>query len=244
MHRFFTDAGNIYDDKITITGDDVNHITKVLRLKQGDTVCVCDKAGTDYTCLIDAIEKDEVATRIISAEPSKTESNINITLYQGVAKGDKMDYIIQKCVELGVKRFVPVITKRTVVKIADGAKKTLRWQKISYEASKQSMRGIIPEICMPINLSDAIDAISAEKNSLSIIAYENEKERTLKSVLKNNNFLDINIIIGPEGGFDETEVVKAERAGILPVTLGARILRTETAPVAVSSAIMYELGGW
>ncbi len=244
MHRFFTDKSCINDGVITITGDDVSHITKVLRLRQGDEICVCDKQGTDYICTIDVIEKDAVCAIINSQSQSKTESNINITLYQGVAKGDKMDYIIQKCVELGVNCFVPTVTKRTVVKISDGNKKVQRWQKISQEAAKQSVRGIIPEVCMPMGFSEVIEKITANSNALNIMAYENEDNITLKGVLKKCTCTDINIIIGPEGGFDESEAQLARERGVNTVTLGPRILRTETAPVAVSSAVMYELGGW
>ncbi len=244
MHRFFADASQINNGAVEITGDDVSHITKVLRLRQGDEVCVCDKSGTDYICTIDDVTKDKVTLKVISSELSKTESKINITLYQGVAKGEKMDYIIQKCVELGVKSFVPIITKRTVVKIADGNKKVQRWQKISQEAAKQSMRGIIPEVCMPMNFSDAVKKIASNDNAINIMAYENEINTTLKEILKQSNFTDINIIIGPEGGFEESEAQLARESGIYTVTLGPRILRTETAPVAVSSVVMYELGGW
>lgn len=244
MHRFFTDKSQINDGVITITGDDVGHITKVLRLRQGDEICVCDKCGTDYICTVDAISKEEVCALIKFQSQSKTESNINITIYQGIAKGDKMDYIIQKCVELGVNCFVPTVTKRAIVKISDGNKKVQRWQKIAYEAAKQSVRGIIPEVCMPMDFSEVIKNITSQSNVLNIMAYENEDNITLKQVLKKMDYTDINIIIGPEGGFDDTEAQLARESGVNTVTLGPRILRTETAPVAVSSAVMYELGGW
>lgn len=244
MHRFFTDASHINNGVINITGDDVSHITKVLRLREGDEISVCDKQGTDYICTVADILKDAVTAEIKQSSPSKTESNINITLYQGIAKGDKMDYIIQKCVELGVNAFVPVVTKRTVVKISDGGKKTSRWQKIAAEAAKQSVRGIIPTVSMPMSFDDIVKSISQNKDALNIMAYENESNIKLKNIIKNSTYTNVNIIIGPEGGFDEAEALLARNSGINTVTLGPRILRTETAPVAVCSALMYELGDW
>ena len=244
MHRFFTDASCIDNGIVNITGDDVGHITKVLRLREGDEISVCNKAGMDYTCAIESISKETVTAKILCQSPSKTESNINITLYQGIAKGDKMDYIIQKGVELGVNKFVPVVTKRTVVKISDGAKKTSRWQKIATEASKQSVRGIIPVVSEPMDFNDIVKTISQAGNALNIMAYENESNIKLKNIIKNSKCTNVNIIIGPEGGFDEAEAELARANGINTVTLGPRILRTETAPVAVCSAIMYELGDW
>ena len=244
MHRFFTDASHINNGVINITGDDVSHITKVLRLREGDEISVCDKAGTDYICTVAGMSMDAVTAEIVSSSPCKTESNINITLYQGIAKGDKMDYIIQKCVELGVNSFVPVVTKRTVVKITDGDKKTSRWQKIAAEAAKQSVRGIIPTVSMPMNFKDIVKSVSQSKDALNIMAYENESNIKLKNIIKNSTYTNVNIIIGPEGGFDEAEALLARNSGINTVTLGPRILRTETAPVAVCSALMYELGDW
>ena len=244
MHRFFTDASCIAYDNITILGDDVLHITKVLRLKCGDDICICDGCGNDYICRISDIKKDAVLCNILSKHKSACESPLNITLYQGIPKADKMEYIIQKCVELGVNAFVPVETMRTVVKLKDSEKKRIRWQKIAEQAAKQSTRGIIPKVLPPSKYSDIIKKISDDENALNILAYENEQNLSIKSVLKQTNTTNINIIIGPEGGFDKTETELADKNNINIVTLGPRILRTETAPIAVSTAVMYELGDW
>lgn len=244
MHRFFADASCIDDNVITVTGDDVQHISRVLRLKCGDCIEICDMCGTDYLCTVSSVSKTAVTANIIKKMPNSSESNLNITLYQGIPKGDKLDFIIQKSVELGAKRIVPVVMQRTVVKFKNAALKTERQRKIAAEAAKQSKRGIIPKVSSPICFDDMINEI---KNSaaLSILAYENEEQTDIKSVLKNNgDMTDINIIIGPEGGFEDDEIKSAKEANINIVTLGPRILRCETAPVAVISAAMYELGDW
>lgn len=244
MHRFFADASCIDDNVITVTGDDVQHISRVLRLKCGDCIEICDMCGTDYLCTVSSVSKTAVTADIIKKMPNSSESNLNITLYQGIPKGDKLDFIIQKSVELGAKRIVPVVMQRTVVKLKNAALKTERQSKIAAEAAKQSKRGIIPKVSSPISFDDMINEIK-NSDALSILAYENEEQTDIKSVLKNNgNMTDINIIIGPEGGFEDDEIKSAKEANINIVTLGPRILRCETAPVAVISAVMYELGDW
>lgn len=244
MHRFFADASCIDDNVITVTGDDVQHISRVLRLKCGDCIEICDMCGTDYLCTVSSVSKTAVTANIIKKMPNSSESNLNITLYQGIPKGDKLDFIIQKSVELGAKRIVPVVMQRTVVKLKNAALKTERQRKIAAEAAKQSKRGIIPKVSSPISFDDMINEIK-NSDALNILAYENEEQTDIKSVLKNNgNMTDINIIIGPEGGFEDDEIKSAKEANINIVTLGPRILRCETAPVAVISAVMYELGDW
>ena len=244
MHRFFADASMINGDTVIITGDDVNHISRVLRLKCGDEIEVCDKNKTDYKCSIAEISKTEVLANIIEKQDNNNESPIDITLYQGVPKGEKMDDIVRKCVELGVKKIVPVVMKRTVVKVKSPYPKTQRWERIILEAAKQCKRGIIPEISEPISFNDMLTAVSGDDN-LNILPYENEDKTTLKEVLKNNSQLKkINIIIGPEGGFDDEEIEKSQENEIFTVTLGPRIMRCETAPIAAVSAVMYELGDW
>lgn len=244
MHRFFTNSSCIVDNVIMIVGDDVQHISKVLRLKCGDCIEVCDTCGTDYICKISSVSKNDVIADIIQKIPNNSESNLNITLYQGIPKGDKMDFIIQKSVELGVKEIVPVVMKRTVVKLKNAEYKTERHNKISAEAAKQSKRGIIPKVSKPIDFSEMLEILKS-KIALNILAYENEKNNDIKSILKSNaQIKDINIIIGPEGGFDDDEIKIAAEANINTVTLGPRILRCETAPIAMISAVMYELGDW
>ena len=244
MHRFFAEPSQINGNTITVTGDDVNHISRVLRLKCGDEIEVCDKNKTDYLCEILEISKTEVVLNIVKKYANNNESDIDVTLFQGIPKGDKMDDIVKKCVELGVKKIVPVSMKRTVVKVKSPYPKTQRWERIMLEASKQCKRGIIPEISEPVSFDEMLEMLSL-KESLNILPYENEDTVSLKTVLKeNSSFKNINIIIGPEGGFDDDEVKSARQNNIYTVTLGPRIMRCETAPIAAVSAVMYELGDW
>lgn len=243
MPKFFVSSADIYPDTIHITGEDVNHIKNVLRLKTGENIIVCDGNGTDYSAEIERFESDTIVARIAGRAKSVTEPPIDVTLYQGLPKSDKMDFIIKKSIELGVKRVVPVLNERTVVKIEnkkDADKKVSRWQKIALEAAKQCNRGIIPEVGHPLSYYEALK--QAEGSDLRIIPYERESVNNLKSVILKRNPSKISLFIGPEGGFSEKEIEEAVAAGVNPVTLGPRILRTETAGIAVLSMLMYELG--
>ena len=242
MARFFVDSQNISEDEIFITGDDVKHISRVLRMRENDALTVCDKCGNDYDCVISSISTDRVTVKILNKYKNDCEPPVNITIYQGLPKSDKMDYIVQKCTELGVCRIVPVETRRVVSKPKDTDKKISRWQKIAEEAAKQCGRGIVPKICPLIKFSDALREMQSG-DSISLMPYECEKESKLRDALSDKK-QNINIIIGPEGGFDETEADAAQEYGVKKITLGPRILRTETAPLAVAAAIMYELGDW
>ncbi len=243
MHRFFASKSQFSDTFVTIQGDDVKHISKVLRLRIGDKISVCDKEKTDYICEIKEINKDTVIAKTEEKFPNPNESSLDVTLYQGLPKGEKMDYIIQKSVELGVCKIVPVVMKRTVVKPQAASSKLQRWQRIAEEAAKQCMRGIVPTVEEPVSFESMINRMEAEE--LVILPYENEKCRKLKDVLKQGaGKSKIGVIIGPEGGFEEEEVENASQNGAQAVTLGPRILRCETAPVATISALMYELGDW
>lgn len=243
MHRFFADFDSIKDDMIFIGGNDAHHISKVLRLKEDDEIIVCDKEGTDYHCSIKSLGKDAVEAWILKKEVSSSEPPIEITLYQGVPKGDKLETVIQKCVELGGVKIVPVAMKRSVAVIKDKEKKKQRMQKIALEASKQCGRAKVPEVLEVLSFKEAIaDAI---ENDLKILPYEAENKQKLKDILlENKNSAKIAIFIGPEGGFDEEEIKLAKDNGFKTVTLGPRIMRTETAPLACISAVMYELGDW
>lgn len=244
MPRFFINSNDIFDDSINIKGDDFNHIKKVLRLKCGEIVTLSDGMGKEYVAEIDQFGDGFVHTRIVESYDNTTEPPIKVTLYQGLPKSDKMDFIIQKSVELGIYKVVPVLTERTVVKIdneKDALKKCERWNRISLEAAKQCNRGIIPKIEVPISFKDAIK--QAKEKSLSFIPYEKESKNSLKQIFKSaSNIDEIAVFIGPEGGFAEQEIDEAIGLGISPVTLGPRILRTETAGIAVLSILMYELG--
>lgn len=243
MHRFFASPSQIESDTVTLTGDDVKHITKVLRLKCGDTVSVCDGNKTDYICTITDWDKDAISLHIDSVTENNNESNIELTLFQGFPKGDKLDYIIQKSVELGAVSVVPVAMKRSVAKANREDSRILRRRRIAEEAAKQCMRGIVPSVEECISYEQMLQRIG--DFDLCILPYENEKSNRLKNCLKDKNQVTrVAVIIGPEGGFEEEEVEKAVEKGAFAVKLGPRIMRCETAPIAAISAIMYEVGDW
>ena len=242
MNRFFIDREQIIDDEIQIIGKDIKHIKNVLRLKPKDKVeLVCE--GQLYISEILEIRSNMVKTLILDASEGKSEPPVHIVLFQGIAKGNKMEYIIQKATEIGVKEIYPVITDRTIVKIKDKKKeqsKIERWNIVAEEAAKQSKRDFLPVVNNIISFSEMIELLSNEKNI--IVPYEMEKSYGLKESLKNIIAGKTNIIIGPEGGFaeDEVEMLKDIKAQV--ITLGPRILRTETAGLVVASIVLYELG--
>lgn len=244
MNRFFVDDPGAFSDRsVVITGEDVNHVKNVLRLKENDELIVSDGRGRDYHCRISGVTNEEVVADICDICDNFSELSTEITLFQGFPKGDKMELIIQKTVELGVTRIVPVMTKRTVVKLDDkkAKKKTERYNMIAESAAKQSGRGMIPEVTMPVSFAEAVSM--AEKLDMNIIPYEEaegvEYSRNIIKSIKGKKSLGI--FIGPEGGFAREEVEKALDAGASAITLGHRILRTETAGMAVISIIMFEL---
>jgi 16S rRNA (uracil1498-N3)-methyltransferase len=243
MHRFFISKENISGTAALIKGDDAHHIQKVLRLKPGEEIVLCDGRGMDYVVEIQSMEKGRVFGQVIGTRPALTEPRTKVTLIQGLPKGSKMEVVIQKCVELGVYRIVPAYTTRAVVRIEDeksADKKLLRWQRIAEEAAKQSQRGIVPEISQLLSFTEAVNNIKA---SLKLILWEGEKEQSLRRVLQSypGKPDSIAILVGPEGGLDVGEIELAREHGWISVTLGPRILRTETAGMAVLSAIMYAM---
>lgn len=248
MNRFFVAPTqvNSYTNEIIIIGEDVKHISKVLRLSRGDSIEICDGEAFEYIGEITSIDSKEVVATIVDKYPIHTEAPIEVCLYQGVPKGAKMELIIQKTTEMGIREIIPVLTERTIVQFKDKKdqeKKIDRWQKIAHEAGKQSKRGIIPTINMPLTLKEAIS--HSKNQELSIIAYEKETEQGLKGLLKSyegKGIRRIGIWVGPEGGFSQDEINLAIESGINSVTLGPRILRTETAGFGLLSILMYELG--
>lgn len=243
MHRFFINKDSIINDEIVIKDDEVKHIKNSLRLNEDDIITVCDGEKKEYKVKISEISNDYVKGIIIDDYIIKSESNIDIVLYQGLPKSSKMDLIIQKCTELGVTKIVPVITSRTVVKISDKKKehkKVERWTKIAKEASKQSKRGKIPNVEDIISFSEMLNNLCNEENI--IVPYENENKTGIKQILKKTKGRKINIIIGPEGGFEEEEINELKKLNAKIVTLGPRILRTETAGFTAITIVMYELG--
>ena len=244
MYKFFISQKQIDGETATITGEDVNHIVNVLRLKQPDKIILCNKdEGKSYISEIMQIEKSYIICKILEMVSETTESNVNIDLFQGLPKSDKMEYIIQKTTEIGVKNIYPVNFERCIVKLdsKSEAKKIDRWQKIAEVASKQSKRDIIPNINNKINIKNICQ--NAKKYDIILIAYENEDKITIKDVLKSldkSKKINIGIVIGPEGGLSENEVAELMEAGAKSVSLGKRILRTETAPLVMISDIIYE----
>ena len=241
MPKFFTARENIKDTTLIIDSEDANHLKKVLRINVGDKITVCDGAGIDYTVRVSEIGKNEIECDIIDRKKSDTEPNINITLYQGLPKAAKMDYIIQKNTELGISKIVPAKLARCVVKLENKAaedKKCERWQKIAIASAKQSGRGIVPVIDNPMTVDEIIEDV--KDYDLVFVPYECEDQSRLKTIVESvPDAKDIAFIIGPEGGFDISEIEKFKAAGIKTVTLGKRILRTETAAEAVVSMLMY-----
>ncbi len=241
MPKFFVEPQQIKENLIQVTGEDAKHIKTVLRAREGEEIILCDGLGTDYFCCIASLDEG-VTAEIRSSEPCQSEPKTKITLYQGLPKADKMELIIQKCVELGVDRIVAVSTERCIVKLDKKEEKKLeRWQKIAEAAAKQSGRGKVPEIAPKVlRFSEAL----AEAKALSgaIIPYEKEENRGIRSFVEGFSGSEIGVFIGPEGGFTEEEVQGAMDVGVLPVTLGKRILRTETAGMTAIAILLYELG--
>jgi len=240
MHRFF--IPQLYNEEMSITGVDAKHIGKVLRMQPGDKLQIVSDDGVSALAEVTAISETTVTVRCLEVLAESHEPAVKITLAQGLAKGEKMDFIIQKAVELGAHSIVPVAMEHSVVRL-DGAKadkKVERWQKIAEAAAKQSKRDIIPQV----QAVQSVSQMLANNNcKTKIIAYECEDRMSLKAALREAGQLDdLLLIIGPEGGISEGELSKAREAGAVPVSLGRRILRAETAGLVAMSAIFYETG--
>lgn len=242
MYQFFVEEEQVHSDSISITGGDVNHIKNVLRMKNGEKIRVSSKSGQAYFCHISSILDDEVIAAIDSADETGTELDNHIVLYQGLPKGDKMELIIQKAVELGVSEIVPVAMKNCVVKLDDkkAKSKVTRWQAIAESAAKQSKRSLIPEVKMPMSYKEAV--AYAKKLDVKLVPYENEDgmagtKAAMEQIKKGES---IAVFIGPEGGFapEEIEMVRDE---MQLISLGRRILRTETAGIAALAILGYQL---
>lgn len=246
MARFFVSPGQIGPAKISIFDGDVNHIRRVLRMKEGDELTVCDGEGRDYFCRISSMSDDVVTCDIIDSWTSYVELPVRLHLFQGLPKADKMELIIQKAVELGAAEIIPVAMARSIVKLDEkkAGKKTSRWQGIAESGAKQSGRAIVPEVRQPMSYKQALSYASSL--DAVIVPYEKaegiEQSRALIDELAcDDSIRSIGIFIGPEGGFDEKEIELALEAGAKPITLGRRILRTETAGLAILSILMYRL---
>lgn len=242
MRKFFVSEENIQNNTIYICGKDRKHIVDVLRLTEGDEFIVSNK-NINYLSRITNIDEDRVTLEVKEENMGENEPNIDICLFQGLAKGDKMDYIVQKCTEVGVKEFYGVEMDRSVVKAKnqkwiDG--RIDRFNKIAEEASKQCKRDYIPEFKDIISFKDMIEVLAEEDNVL--VPYEAENDNQIKSILLGIKGSKINIVIGPEGGFSESEILMLKKLGASTVSLSNRIFRTETAGLVASVITLYELG--
>lgn len=250
MYHFFVEPSQICEKTITITGEDVNHIKNVIRLKPGDEISISNGIdGRDYRCGISEITDDMVTCELRFIKEDGVELPSKVYLFQGLPKGDKMEFIIQKMVELGVYEIIPVAMKRCVVKLDDkkAKSKISRWQGISEAAAKQSKRGIVPKITDVMNYKQAVEY--ANSLDINLVPYEMEDTLSESTGMAGTRKLiegiepgqSVGIFIGPEGGFDEDEITLAIDNGMRPITLGKRILRTETAGMTVMAWLMYKL---
>lgn len=233
MQKLFIDY--IPSDSIILDGEQARHISKSLRMKVGDMLTVCCGDGCDYGCIIDEISQNTVTLSVCYKQASESEPTVKVTLYQGVPKAAKLEEIIQKCTELGVYQICPVLTNRSISRPDEkqAKKKNDRYQKIALEAAQQSGRGIVPEVKNMVKLSQAVREDNAD---LKIVFYEGGGKPLTQLV--SADVKSVSIYIGPEGGFEKSEVEMIEAAGGYAATLGSRILRTQTAPVAAITAIM------
>lgn len=237
MSRFFVSP--FAGDVARLTGQEAHHVARVLRMRVGEELVLCDGVGTDYVCRITAVSDSDVEAQVLYRRPSESEPTVAVTLYQGLPKSEKMELIVQKCVEIGITRIVPVAMSRSIVKLSqsEGAKKAARWQKIAASAAEQSGRGIVPVVEEPISFKQLLSAV-AEENTITF--YEGGGVPLAEIV--NSETKSVSLVIGPEGGFEAEEVESLRAAGAHVATLGPRILRCETAPL-VALAVVMQLTG-
>lgn len=244
MYQFFVSPEQIQGNRIIISGKDVNHIKNVLRMKTGEEINVkTGMDGKEYRCGIWEFTEDEVICELYFIKEEDVELPVKVHLFQGLPKSDKMEWIIQKAVELGVYEIIPVASKRAVVKLDEkkAKSKVARWQGISEAAAKQSKRAVIPQVTLPMSFREAL--AYCRDMDVKLIPYELAKnmEQTRKVIEGIEKNQSVAVFIGPEGGFAEEEIKEAEETGMLPITLGKRILRTETAGMCVLAFLLYQL---
>lgn len=245
MLHLFADPSDVQDELLTITGPEVNHIRNVMRLKPGEEISVSIGGdGKEYRYGIESYTENSVLCRLRFVKDKEVELPVKVLLFQGLPKADKMDLIVQKAVELGAAEIIPVSMERCVVKLDAGkaAKKTARWQTIAESAASQSRRSIIPRVLAPMSMREAVE-YAKEQTEVRVIPYElQEDDGSVKQYLESlKEGQSVSIFIGPEGGFAPAEVELAKEAGIRPISLGRRILRTETAGLAILSWLIYIL---
>ncbi|MBM4429679.1 MAG: 16S rRNA (uracil(1498)-N(3))-methyltransferase [Chloroflexi bacterium] len=257
MHRFFVHSSCLQGDTVVLQGDIVHQIKDVLRLQPGDSIVVLDDSGWEYQVRIRGLEQEQVSGQIEQKVLTRTEPRAKITLYQSLLKGDKLEWVLQKGTELGVVEFVPTVSDRCIISSVNDVSKSKfeRWQRIILEAAEQSRRARLPRLHPPVLLPQACER--ARLADLAVMPWEEESKRTLRSMLTDwapipvkvqgkhtlvtRRPFSIHIFIGPEGGFTPREVDQARRYSIVPVSLGARILRAETAALAAATIVLYQL---
>ena len=242
MARFYVPHPQIENDILKVEGDEVRHIRKVLRLRAGDDLSVFDGSGMEYEGTIVDERSSSVSIRVRNISSTKKESGLEITFAQSLLKGEKMDYLIQKATELGVRRIVPFISSRSIPLLEKSKRldRHRRWEKIAIGASKQCGRGVVPDIDPLRDYPQVLDSVT--KNSLRLILWENEGERLKSALRRLKQGNEVFFIVGPEGGLSREEVDEARRSDFIPVTLGERILRSETASLCLLSILQYEWG--
>lgn len=243
MARFFVSPEQVKSGHITISGPDVRHITQVLRMGAGDIITVLDGEGRAYEARIENVSRDKVRCEILEQGQAGGEPPVRVTLVQGISKGDKMDLVMQKGTELGVTSLIPVICRYSVVKMTPrkAAERRDRWQRIAVEAAKQCRRSVVPRVATPATWQEALEDIPQE--AVALMPYEGETDQKMRDVLRKLDApSEVFIFIGPEGGIHPEEFEMAQWRGVIPVTLGPRILRTETAGLAALAMVLYEWG--
>ena len=241
MARFFVEPAELSGEQIFLTGENAQH-AKVLRLKAGEQVLVCDGAGNESLCTISDVSDGQISLVVKSRQVSETEAKVKVSVYMAFPKADKLEHVIQKATELGAYEIVAFPSSRCVSRPDDKslAKKLERWQKIAASAAEQSGRGLIPKVLTLPSYKAALErAAQADK---ALLFYENEQATTLKMALSSGDYRTVSLLTGPEGGLEFSEVEQAQKAGLQVCTLGKRILRCETAPLCALSAVMYDAG--
>jgi 16S rRNA (uracil1498-N3)-methyltransferase len=240
MNRFFVPESGFHGEQVTLSRRQAHQIRDVLRMKPGDVLIVLDNEGLEYEAALTEIRRDTAVAKIVERRPAPAEPAVRLTLYQSLLPRDKFELILQKCTEIGVARFVPVIAERSIVRNADAVtpRKLARWWTILTEAAEQSHRGRIPQLAEPTSFADSLAGLA--EFGVSLIASPHEQQQTLRSALR-KEVKSIAVLIGPEGGFTKSELGLACDAGAIPITLGPRILRTETAAIVTTALVLYEL---
>lgn len=241
MARFFVEAHELERENPVLEGENASH-ARVLRLKEGEEVLLCDGQGRESRCVVEAVTATQVILKTLEQRDATTEASVKVSVYMAFPKADKLEHVIQKATELGACEIVAFPTARCVARPDEKSlqKKIARWEKIASAAAEQSGRGAIPKIVTLNSYAEALQR--AGKADLSLLFYENEHAVTLRMVLESGNYQTVSLLTGPEGGLELREVAQAKEAGFQVCTLGRRILRCETAPLCALSAVMYAAG--